>query len=183
MKIQKRHVVLAALVVSLGVATFINWQFSDNAPHLVKDVSKELGAATYVNANLNSTDDQVASVSKTTSKEEAFFSKAVVDRQQARDEAVEIAQQTVSAADSSDEAKTKAVEQLNKIEDNIVKENSIESLLKAKGFNQCICYISENTCSVSLPKNNVKDNAPLIIKDVVLSQINIDFNDITIIEV
>lgn len=183
MKIQKRHIVLASLVVALSAAVFINWQFSDNTGMLAKKTSKELGAATYVNANMKSSDDEVTNVSKTTSTNDEYFAKAVVERDQARDEALEIAKETLTLSDSSEEAKTKAVEQLNKIEDNIVKENNVESVLIAKGFSQCLCIISEDKCSVAVLKKELKKNSPLIIKDAVVSHTNVEFNNITIIEV
>lgn len=180
MKIQKRHIVLAALILALGSAVYLNWQFQD-VSKLSADTSKELGAATYVNAN--STDDQVEHVAKQTTNSEQFFSKATVERQQYRDEVIEIATKTVEASDSSDEAKTKAVEQLSKIEDTIIKESNIESLIKAKGFSNCLCFISDKACTVSVPKKELKKNSPLIIKDVVLSQLDIEFSQIVIVEV
>lgn len=182
MKFQKRHIVLAALVLALGAAVFINWQFSDESSTLAKEVSKELGAATYVNADVSSS-DQIANVSKTTSSADEYFAKAQVEREQAYDTAVETAKETLKLADSSDDAKTKAVEQLSKLEDALVTQSNIESMLKAKGFSRCLCLISENSCSISVLKDELIDDSPLIIKDIVLSQLDIDFNSITIIEV
>ncbi len=183
MKLHKRHIVLAALVLALSAAVFVNWRFSDSESSLISDVSKELGAATYVNADAQSTDDEVSSVAKQTTKADEYFAKALLERQQALDNAVDTAQDTLKLADSSDEAKSIAVEQLNKLEDNIVIESNIESILKAKGFSQCLCMIADDACSVAVLKSELKDNAPLIIKDAVLSQCEIDFNSITIIEV
>ncbi|MBQ4129436.1 MAG: SpoIIIAH-like family protein [Ruminococcus sp.] len=182
MKFQKRHIVLASLILALSAAVFINWQFSDAQTQQGKEVSKELGAATYVNSD-TATGDEIANVAKQTSAGDEYFAKALLEREQARDKAIEIAQDTLAMADSSDDAKTVAVEQLNKLEDNIVTESSIESILKGKGFSQCLCNISENSCTVTISKGDVSKNAPLIIKDAVLSQLEIDFNDIKIIEV
>lgn len=182
MKFQKRHIVLAALVLALGTAVFINWRFSDS-DNMIKDVSKELGAATYVNADTKATDDEVSDVARQLSKTDEFFAKATLERDASRDSAVELAQETLKLADSTEQARTLAVEQLSKLEDNIVKETNIENILKGKGFSQCLCLISDDSCAVSVPKSELKNNAPLIIKDAVLSQLNIDFNNITIIEV
>ncbi|MBQ8057144.1 MAG: SpoIIIAH-like family protein [Ruminococcus sp.] len=182
MKFHKRHIVLAALILALGGAVFINWQFSDDTS-LISDVSKELGAATYVNADVAATDDEVSKVSKQTSKSDEYFAKAEVEREQSRDSAIETAQEILKLSDSSDEAKTLAVEQLNKLEDNIVTETNIENILKAKGFSLCLCMIADDSCSVAVLKEEIVDDSPLIIKDAVLSQLDIEFNNITIIEV
>lgn len=181
MKIQKRHIVLASLMLALGAAVFINWQFS-SADVEQQKTPKELGAATYVNSDV-ATEDQVTDVAKTTNSTDEYFAKAVLEREQTRDSAIEIAQETVNSVDSSEQAKTKAVEQLNAIENNIVLESNIESILKGKGISQCLCFITEQSCSVVISKSDMKDNIPLIIKDVVLSQLDIDFNSIKIIEV
>ncbi len=181
MKFQKRHIVLAALVLALAVAVFINWHFSEDTPDIIGKVSKELGAATYVNADV-ATNDEVANVSKQTSKTDDFFAKATLERQQAYDQAIELAQDTIKLSDSSDEAKTQAVEQLSKLENNIVTQTNIEGILKSKGFSNCLCFISDSNCTVTVPKKELKDNTPLIIKDAVLSQLEIDFNSITIVE-
>ena len=181
MKIQKRHIVLASLMLALSAAVFINWQFSDSSIH-AKDVSKELGAATYVNSDTSSA-DEVAQVSKQTSKQDQYFAKATTERDKACDEAIEIAKETLKLSDSSDEAKTKAVEQLSKLEDTIITQTNIENILKSKGFTQCICILSDDYCSVAVIKKELSDNSPLIIKDAVLSQCDIDFNNITIVEV
>lgn len=183
MKFHKRHVVLAALVLALSAAVFVNWRFSDSDQSLISDVSKELGAATYVSTEVEASDDQVSSVVKQTSEADEYFAKATLERQQALDSAVETAQETLKLSDSSDEAKTMAVEQLNKLENNIIIESNIESVLKAKGFSKCLCMITDDACSVAVLKSQLKDNAPLIIKDAVLTQHDIDFNSITIIEV
>ena len=50
MSIGKRQLVLAALVVALGAAVYLNWQFSGDNQLLVTDTlasEKELGAAVF----------------------------------------------------------------------------------------------------------------------------------------
>lgn len=181
MKIQKRHIVLASLMLALAVAVFINWRFT-SPESSIKDVSKELGVATYVNAE-EASSDQIANVSKQTTKADEYFAKAVMEREQSRDKAIDTAQETLKLSDSSDDAKALAVEQLSKLEDNIVVESNVESILKAKGFSNCLCLISDNSCSVAVIKKEMTKNSPLIIKDAVLSQCEIEFNNISIIEV
>ena len=53
----KRQLVLAALVVALGAAVYLNWQFSDNrdllATNTITSSQKELGEAQYVNNSVS----------------------------------------------------------------------------------------------------------------------------------
>ena len=63
MKIEKRHIVLASLVLALGTAVYINWQFGGTKQNTT---AKELGAASYVNAtvsNQSTSDEAVETMS------------------------------------------------------------------------------------------------------------------------
>lgn len=71
MKIQKKHIVMTALVLALATAVYINYQISQ-----AKSTSpvKELGAASYVNATVGQTatsDEAVATMAL--SKEQQDF--------------------------------------------------------------------------------------------------------------
>ena len=50
MKIQKKHVISAALILALGAAVYVNWQFGASA----KTTPKQLGEASYVSADVSS---------------------------------------------------------------------------------------------------------------------------------
>ncbi len=60
MKFQKKHILFAALILALGAAVFINWQFSGSSS--VKPTAKELGAATYVSKDAKATADQPGTI-------------------------------------------------------------------------------------------------------------------------
>lgn len=183
MKIQKRHIVLAALVLALGVAVYLNWQF-DGSSSLVKETSKQLGEATYVNADAKATADEKEEVHNDTSNtEDDYFLTAETERSQAQDKAIDTAKETVLSSEADNEIKKEAVTSLEKLENMIVAQSNIENILKAKGFTKCLCFIGENNCSVAVYKKDMKDDSPLIIKDAVISQFPIEFNNITIVEV
>ena len=71
----------------------------------------------------------------------------------------------------------------SKIEKYITYQTNIENLLKAKGFTDCLCCITEKGCSVVVPKEDMKKSSPMIIKDVVYGQTGINFENITITEI
>lgn len=188
MKIQKRHIVLAALVLALGAAVYLNWQF-EGSNSLVKETSKQLGEATYVNADAKATADEYKSKKVSVSNDadnmagDDYFLKASTERSQAQDKAIDTAKEVVVSADADKDIKEEAIETLNNLEKMIVSQSNIENILKAKGFSQCLCFISDDACSVAVLKNDMKDDSPLIIKDAVMSQYDVDFNNITILEI
>ena len=62
MKFQKVYIVLAALVLALGTAVYVNWQFGGGK---TDTSAKELGAASYVNATVSSaTEDENVQTAK-----------------------------------------------------------------------------------------------------------------------
>lgn len=180
-KIKKHHVLAAALVLALGAAVYLNWQFSGTP--LISPASKELGAATYVSKGASATVDESV---KTTSGEltpEGKLSKARTERAQAQDKALSEAKSILELSDSSDEAKTEAVKAAEAIEQRIVAQSNVENILEAKGYSGAVCYISDGGCTVTVSSESMKDDSPLIIKDVVLSQTDVEFNNIIIIDV
>ena len=180
MKIQKKHILVSALVLALGAAVYVNWQFS-GVP-VSSEASKELGAVTYVNKNTSATADEASKSSVKLSPKEKI-TKARTQRSQAQDKALDEAKNIIKLSDSSEDAKKKAVEQANVIEKRILAQSDIEGILLAKGFSMSVCYISDGGCTVTVLADEMEKDSPLIIKDAVMSQTEILFNDIVIIDV
>ena len=180
MKIQKKHILVSAMVLALGAAVYINWQFS-GSPQL-SAASKELGAATYVSKNTTATADEARTAANLSSTPEQKLAEARTVRSQAQDKALDEAKNIINLSDSSDDAKREAVEQAGVIEKRILAQSNIESILKAKGVPDCLCYISDSGCTVTLYGSTQDTSAPLIIKDVVMSQTDVNFSDIIIVD-
>lgn len=188
MKIKKRHILLAAMVFALSAAVYLNWQLSDNNSLAVAGETKELGSATYVNSNVSTSDEVAVSATEAESnglstEQAEYFASSRSDRQKAQDEVIQLARQVLELADSSDEAKEEAAEQLSHIEEILLSQNRIETTLKAKGFSDCICCLSETSCTVIIPKNEMEENSSLIIKDCVDEVADLPFENISIVEV
>ena len=188
MKIKKRHVVLATLVLALSAAVFLNWQLSGGDGVYNTPTNRELGAVTYVNNNMDSSTDEMQ-VNADLSLDESNLSKSQIEyfaqcrteRQKTQDEVKTMAMQILELSDSSDEAKEDAVEQLNKLEEMFLSQNRIESTLKAKGFTECLCTLSQNSCTVIVPENELEDNSALIIKACVDEVADLPFENISIV--
>ena len=178
MKIQKKHILSAALILALGAAVFINWQFSGSSA--VKPTAKELGAATYVSRDAKATADEAER--DELSPQEKIASMRT-ERSQAQDKALDSAKNILSLSDTSDDAKAEAARQAGVIERRILVQSNIENILVAKGFTDALCFLSDNGCTVTVKADDMEKDSPLIIKDVVMSQIDVDFNQIVIVEV
>ncbi len=191
----KRQLVLAALVVALGAAVYLNWQFSGNNDLLATNTvesGKELGEAEYVNQNSVSSlvsggeeSSQEGNDSSTTSisaSAEQYFAQAKVSRKQAHDEAMDTLKDVLDSVQSNDSAKAEAVKQAAEIAKNMEQENNIENLMKAKGFAECVAFIQNGECSVVVSTTGLLDNEAITIKDIVAGQSGITYDKIKIIE-
>lgn len=198
MKFGKRQLIIATLVVALGAAVYLNWQFSSNDALIAStsnetSASKEIGEATYVNTKAENSKGSTSS--KASSKDETsvkaanadvskseYFAQAELKRKQAQDEETELLENIIEDSSKNDAAKTEAVKQAAEIAKRIEQQSNIESLIKAKGFDECIVFISGGSCSVVVSKDSVTNAGAITIKDIVRSQSNIDFDKITITE-
>lgn len=190
MTMGKRQLVLAALVVALGAAVYLNWMLSGNNQLSAADAvvsGRELGQTLLVNGSGPETSSGSSSVKSSsnavTAAAEDYFNSVRLDRQKARDGAVDLLTQVLKDAKESDAAKKEAVAQAATIAQNTLKENGIESLVKAKGFSDCLAFIQNGECSVVVrTKESSSQEDAIMIKDIVTGQTGLPFDKIKIIE-
>lgn len=201
MAIRKRQLVLAALVVALGAAVYLNWQFGGNSQIVDAGTSvsdKELGAAQLVNGSVDSAPSSAVSeavssaVSGEASSEAAntgantdintYFAQARLERQKSRDASQELVQKVLDDTTADESTKTEAANQAAEISQNIVTETNIENLVKSKGFVDCVAFIQNGACNVVVQKDGEFASADAIaIKDIVVAQAKISADKITIV--
>lgn len=210
MKIQKRHVLMASLVLALGAAVYLNWQFTGNSDMLSVDASKKLGEAQYVNGDITDEtqeagifdsifgddDKSTDSTEETTEGENttavkadlteeqiSYFSTVRTDREQTQSKVLEDAKEVLSLSENSEEAKEEAAESVSQLEKLILAQSNIENLLKAKGFTDVVCFISDEGCNVVVASQNMDDNGSLLVKDAVMSQLDMGSEQIKVIQI
>ena len=177
----KKQLVLASMVLALGAAVYLNWQFAGVNKLPVEDASStvsELGAAQLVNnAYLETVSDDLK---QPASSGASTFSEARLNRQNSRDEAMDMLDEVLESVDADSEAKKEAVEQASAIAQNILKETNVENLLQAKGYQETVAYLSDEKCSVVVA-GELKAEDTLIIQEVVMDQTGLSADKITII--
>ncbi|MBS5343485.1 MAG: SpoIIIAH-like family protein [Clostridium sp.] len=205
MAIRKRQLVLAALVVALGAAVYLNWQFGGNSQIVDAGTSvsdKELGAAQLVNGSVDSSPSSAvlevvsSAVSGGTASEvsseianigantdvNTYFAQARLERQKSRDASQELVQKVLDDTTADENTKTEAANQASEISQNIVTETNIENLVKSKGFVDCVAFIQNGACNVVVQKDGEFASADAIaIKDIVVAQAKISADKITIV--
>ena len=184
MKFGKKQLVLASLVLALGAAVYLNWQFAGTNRLPVGDSASEtsqLGAAQLVNnAYVETVTDYLEPSSSAETASADVLSQARMDRQNSRDEALELLDSVLNSVESDSAAKQQAVDQASAIAQNILEESNVESLLEAKGYSDCVAYISPEECSVVIA-GTVEGADTLIVQEIVMEQTGLSADKIKII--
>ena len=174
----KRQIVLATLVVALGMAVYLNWQFADEGARLAVagdiDASKNYGDAQFVDSNV--TDNQISDV-------DVYFAEAKLSRKKSRDEAVQSIKNMLQDSALSEEQKSELAVQAAEIIKAMESESNIESLIKAKGFSECMVYIGDQQVNVVVKTPGLLVDEVAQIRDILLAQTHVTVDNIAIVEV
>ncbi len=122
-------------VLLIGVAVYVNYR-------LFYDPIGNMG---YGSGNMNGDPSLEAGGDVV---EQDYFASTLVNRQQSRDEAIDVLKLVADSTEASQEAKAEANAQIAKIALDIQNETNIETLVKAKGYEDCIAIISDSSVSV-----------------------------------
>ena len=133
----EKGLALFLAVVMIGVAVYANYR-------IFYDPASSIGYGE------NNMDDAFGDSSATGGnvEESDYFSATALNRQQSRDEAIDVLKLVTESDESSAEAKADATDKLAKIALDIQNEANIETLVKAKGFEECVAVISDDSVSV-----------------------------------
>lgn len=171
-RIGKRNLFILAAVLLIGVAVYLNYLW-------FYDPVQNIG---YGNNNMQGSGDStnVSGTPDTTSSN--YFTAAKLSRENARDEAMEVLQTVVDSQDALSETKDKALADISRIALDIEQEANIESLVKAKGFNNCIAVLNGTAISVIVESDGLLPSQVAQIKEIVYEQTGIKPTNIKIIE-
>ena len=200
---RQRKITLMALSMALVVAVYLNWQYSRTGAdlHIITeevDTSQQEILDVMEQYNLNAEGDMLQTaaeeernygdaqlVATTAQSAQKYFEETRLSRKKTRDEALDVLQKSLKSAKISDAEKTQATEKLSKIIQNMTAETDVENLVKAKGFTDCVAFITDDKISVAVQPSNgslSKQNVAQI-RDIVLSKTAVTTDNIVVIEV
>ena len=206
-KLKSRGAAAAVLTLALGAAVYLNWSFAREAPGLAVDAPADtvetsaaaaevltdpLAVETTADAEVSAEDAadknfgeaQLVSVNKDSGTE--FFESARLTRSKARDEALDALKKSLKDAKLSDEEKNELTTQLSARISNITLETKLETLIKSKGFADCVVNLEGSKANVTVMTDSDALTAEEVtrIRDALLSQCKgLTAQDITIVEV
>ena len=184
MKIWKKNLVAAAVLVTVCTGIYINWLYTGQTAGTeltdVLDTQKVMSDETLV---LSEDLAVSAEGEQTLTTATDYFAAIRLSRQQARDSAVNLLQEAVAYSDE-----TKAEESAMQLEDIVqtaLSEAQIESLVIAKGYADCVAYMSGDGISVAVaaPEGGIQQADVAVIADIIMTQSDYTLSDIRVVEV
>ncbi len=140
-----KGIAVACMALMIGLAVYLNYRW-------FYDPTGSLG---YGENNMENNLDDSASTGGA-EEENNYFTSAALDRKEARDEAIDVLKLVAESEEASKEAKAEASAKISQIALDIQNEATIESLVKAKGFEECVAVISDGAVSVIVSAETLK---------------------------
>ena len=168
MVVKKKQLVIAALAIVVGTAGYLNAGRNKGAEETGE---KYLGEAQLVDSG---------DIYETSSED--FFSQARIDREAGRSRAVETFNAIISNESADEAAKANAQQGVLELAENTETETAIENLLRAKGFDDAVCYINNGMANVVVKTQSLDSTGAATIAETVSEQSGIPQEKIKIME-
>jgi stage III sporulation protein AH len=133
-----RSLIVITAVLLIGLAVYLNYRW-------FYDPTGSLG---YGDNNMEDNFDDSASTDADADGSSDYFAAALLTRQQSRDEAIDVLTMVSGSSDADEATKAEAQAKISRIAVDIQNEANIETLVKAKGFEECVAVIGEDSVSV-----------------------------------
>ena len=207
-----RRATAVTLAAALAVACYLNWQYARTdldtvavetaaaATSASSDASSDASSGSGSSsgqvtdallteaeaasaANKNYGEAQLVSVANDTGSQ--FFDEARLKREKAHDEALDTIQKTMKDSSLSDSEKAEYTAQLTANLEDINAETEIETLIKAKGFADCLCFLQSGRADLTVMTSGEPLTTSQVaqIRDIVISKSNVTAQNITVVEV
>jgi stage III sporulation protein AH len=187
MKVWKKNMVAAAVLVTVCAGIYVNWLYTEDtaAASLMNtvDVEKVMSDDTLV---LSGDMAAIAAGEDVQTTATDYFAAVRLSRQQARDSAVNLLQEAMAYTTGEDAAKdAESAVELEQIVQTALSEAQIESLIIAKGYTDCVAYMSGEGISVAVasPEGGLQQQDVAVIADIVMAQSDYGLDAIRVVEV
>lgn len=189
----KKHLVAAGLALVLAVGLYANFAIGSNVSG--KSTSGDNYGDTRLVSNENDNtskssdkkDSDIVSASANTEKvadsSEEYFAKARIDKQASREEAKETLKSIYGGGDMTKDELAVVAQDAQQLTNLMEAENKIETTLKAQGFEDVLCYLSDNSANIIVKSQGLDTAQAAQIKSALLAEVEVAGENITIVEV
>ena len=191
MSVWKRNAVVVAIVLFVGAAVYLNWSYNNQTEETEDDPGKVLGETSLVNGEQDekgtAQTGETGETGETDGEETTqtgYFASARLNRQQARDSALELLQEAAADASADQALIDEANASIQAMATYTMSEAQAENLITAKGYGECVCFLNEDSASVvvSATENGLTESDTARIVEIVMETTGLEANQIKIIE-
>lgn len=178
----KRNIVVAAVLVFVGSAVYLNWSYNS------KWGQADAAMAAREDAAMEAAQQEYLSVAAPVEQEDAvsaYFAQARLTRQQSRDEALALLEMTCAQQTVSQEVIDESMRQISSMAQWNMAEAVMENELLARNFADCVVFASADgvTVAVPAPEEGLTETAVAQITETVLSNSDFSAGELNIIEI
>lgn len=179
MKIWKKNLMAVAVLVTVCAGIYLNWLYAED--QATANLTDTLDGNKILSSDMLVMSDSALNEDIDTATD--YFAAVRLSRQEARDSAVSLLQEAMSYSD--EESAAQSNENLEEIIQIALCEAQIESLIIAKGYQDCVAYISNDGISVAVatPEGGLQQEDVAVIADVIMTQSEFTMEDIYVVEV
>ena len=187
MKIWKKNLVAAAVLVTVCAGIYVNWLYaSESTAVSLTDTLNSEKVMSEEDLILSGDMAAIAAGEDPVTTAEDYFAAVRLSRQEARDSALNLLQEAMAYSES--DTGTKDVESAMELEDIVqtaLSEAQIESLIIAKGYADCVAYMTPEGISVAVasPEGGLQQTDVAVIADIVMQQSDYGMDTIRVVEV
>lgn len=184
MKVWKKNIVAAAILVTVCAGIYVNWVYTEDS--MAVSLTDTLDSEKVMSEEMLDLSEDMAAIAAgedldTTAAD--YFAAVRLSRQQARDSALNLLQEAMAYSEGTKEAESSA--ELEVIVETALSEAQIESLVIAKGYTDCVAYMTGDGISVAVssPEGGLQQADVAVIADIVMAQSDYGLEDIRVVEV
>ncbi len=177
MVFKRKQIIVATMVLLIGAAGYLNWSYDAGGGDLtVADNTDDYIPIGKSQAVFSQNEEAVQTI-KEDKKEKtdesqkdsntSGIARIKLDRDSKRSESIALIKSTLTKTDTSQELKTQAQQKILEIADHMDKEQSIESLISAKGLSDCAVYITDNAVNVVTDIDDITESQTAQIREIV----------------
>lgn len=188
--IGKKQIIMTCLTLMLAIAVYINYA---SAPKISKDgdiiETAEMGDTVnygdteFVDNIDDSAEPANADTNTDTENTADYFAQARLDKINNRDEAVQTLQTIIGGGDLTEDERVVNALDAVEVSKLIESEGTIESLVKAQGFEDCVAYLDGETAKVVIKTNGLDKAQAASVKEIIMDETEVPAENIRIFEV
>lgn len=167
---KRRRITAALLAVLIVVAGYLTLSTPDG---MVSDEAVQSANTPYMGE---------AQMVSGTAVADDFFAQARLDREEGRSKSIETFNSVINNESAEPSAREAAASEVLAIAENTEKETAVENLIRAKGYTDAVCYISNGQANIVVKGGALDAQSAAKISEIVTEQTGIPTEKVKIVE-